>query len=75
MKKIRRARRDLERCEPMEVEFLGGPFDGSKLFVDVVREGPKEFRVLEARYVPRGSGPPASEGTKASTPVEKKTSR
>jgi hypothetical protein len=50
MKVITRQHRDHERCEDMEVEIIGGPDDGARLILDVVREGPNAIRVLEARY-------------------------
>ncbi len=50
MKGITRQQRDQDRCERMEAEFIGGPFDGTRLFLDVVRDGPETIRVLEAGY-------------------------
>jgi hypothetical protein len=47
---IVRERSDHERHEEMEVEFIGGPFDGTRLSLDVVRERPWCFRVLEMAY-------------------------
>jgi hypothetical protein len=41
---------DKERCEEMEVEFIGGPFDGMRLFLPVVREEPGHIRGLEMAY-------------------------
>jgi hypothetical protein len=49
-KRITRHRRDQERCDAMLIEFIGGPLDGSRLTLDVVREGPQEIRVLEMGY-------------------------
>lgn len=50
-KKITRHWADHERREVMAVEFIGGgPLDGMRLFLDVVREGPNEIRVLEMAY-------------------------
>lgn len=34
----------------MHVEIIGGAFDGMRLILDVVREGPDELRVLELGY-------------------------
>lgn len=50
MKPITRSQHDHERCDAMEVEFIGGPYDGARLFLDIVREGPGVMRVLEMRY-------------------------
>jgi hypothetical protein len=47
---ISRRRSDQDRCERVHVEMIGGPFDGARMILDVVREGPDEIRVLEARY-------------------------
>ena len=38
------------RHEAMEVEFIGGPLDRSRLHVDVVREDATHIRVLAASY-------------------------
>lgn len=51
---IARQQYDHARRERMEAEFIGGPFDGSRLVLDIVRDGPNDFRVLEAGY----RGPP-----------------
>ena len=49
-KQITRQRSDQDRCEEMHVEMIGGPFDGARLILDVVREGPLEIRVLEQGF-------------------------
>jgi hypothetical protein len=49
-KKIIRLKSDQEQCESMAVEFIAGPFDGMRLFLQVVREGRGHIRVLEAGY-------------------------
>jgi hypothetical protein len=49
-KTINRSQADHERAEPMHVEIIGGAFDGMRLILDVVREGPDELRVLELGY-------------------------
>jgi hypothetical protein len=45
-----RSRRDHERREGLLVEFLGGPFDGARLTLDVVRDDATHIRVLEQGY-------------------------
>lgn len=50
MRTITRRQTDADRCEQVEAELLGGPEDGTRLVLDVVREGPEELRVLEVRY-------------------------
>jgi hypothetical protein len=52
---ITRTHSDNDRYEEMLVEFVGGPFDGDRMHVDVVRESPTAFRVLEMGYVKRQS--------------------
>ncbi|MGZ3331901.1 MAG: hypothetical protein ACXU9Z_07620 [Gemmatimonadaceae bacterium] len=49
-KKIIRLKSDQDQCESMAVEFIAGPFDGMRLFLQVVREGRGHIRVLEAGY-------------------------
>lgn len=51
---ITRRQSDQERCESYVVEFVGGgPFDGVRLDLDVIREGPGMLRVLEQRHESR----------------------
>jgi hypothetical protein len=49
---INRRQTDHNNHEEMHVEFIGGPFDGVRIILDVVKE-PDGVRVLEARYSPR----------------------
>ena len=49
-KKRTQRQSDQQRCEEMSVEFVGGPFDGARLILDVVRDGPDAIRVLERTY-------------------------
>jgi hypothetical protein len=50
MRTIIRRQTDHTRCERVEAELLGGPEDGTRLVLDVVRDGPQHLRVLEANY-------------------------
>lgn len=50
MRTIRRQASDQRRCAPWEVEVIGGPADGTRLYVDVVQEAPERIRVLEKGY-------------------------
>jgi hypothetical protein len=43
---------DHDRREEMVVEFIGGPFDGLRRDMHIVREPGGSFRVLEMRYMP-----------------------
>ena len=36
--------------EEMRAEFVGGPFDGERLTLKVVRESARDHRVLEVAY-------------------------
>jgi hypothetical protein len=47
---VTRRKRDQDRCEQHLVEFIGGPFDGAFLHLDIVRESATVFRVLETAY-------------------------
>lgn len=47
---IRRSHADHERREEMEVEFIGGAFDGMRLYLEVVKDEPGHIRVLEMAY-------------------------
>lgn len=50
-KKITRRRDDHDRREVVAAEFVGGgPLDGMRLLLEIVREGPNEIRVLEMAY-------------------------
>jgi hypothetical protein len=39
--------------EDMEVEFVGGPFDGTRLILQVVRNDPNRFRIVASDYEKR----------------------
>lgn len=49
-RKMKRSAADFARAEEMLVEFIGGPFDGTKLDLHIVREAPTRIRVLELAY-------------------------
>jgi len=38
------------QSDRVQVEILGGPEDGMRLILDIVREGPNRIRVLERSY-------------------------
>jgi hypothetical protein len=50
MKLIQRDAADHARAEEVHVEVCGGPWDGTRMVLDVVRDGPKEIRVLEQGF-------------------------
>jgi hypothetical protein len=50
MHTITRRQSDNERCEQWEAEVIGGPEDGIRLVLEVVRDAPNEIRVLETGY-------------------------
>jgi len=41
-----------QHSELMEVEFIGGPFDGSRLVLRIVRVGERDICVLRRTYEP-----------------------
>ena len=50
MRIINRDLNDQARCEQIDVEVCGGPWDGTRMILDVVGEGPNEIRVLEQGF-------------------------
>lgn len=45
------SKKDMDRAEAMSAEFVGGgPFDGMRLRLHIVREAPGYIRVLEQGY-------------------------
>lgn len=56
---VNRRKLEFENAAAMEVEFIGGEFDGMRLFVKVVRNGPRDIRLLEMAYNCRPTGSPS----------------
>lgn len=50
MRTITRRHEDHVRAEHWECELIGGAHDGTRLVLQVVRDGPNEIRVLETGY-------------------------